>query len=195
MARAQNSSGGRIATVFFLGLFGVLAWFLAPFAFPVYKWMHVDFAKLAEQHREKQHASLALLSTEFTFTLAYLPRGERDPHPWAIVKMNPPWGDATADPYEDEEQFLRRCVIISDRNGGPPSQLHLGSGHYKDLYFTAKGWRLPPGSLGKTRARPVILYQASTFDKIPYAEAEMYHYAITQTKEWEQDDDWAPATP
>jgi len=194
MPRAANSAS-RIATVFFLVLFCVLVWFVAPLFLPVWKWRNLDFAEVAAKH----HRDESKLKTEFDVVLRFRPRGNNyaDPLSWQIVTMKPEWNQV----YErqlDEDHLLVRCALLSDRSGEPPSEIYVGAS-YKDRYFRAKVWRLPPGALGFGKTRPVVVYQAMSFEKMSIGEAQMLDVQLTG-RDWEdddliaeRDDGWDPA--
>jgi hypothetical protein len=187
MAKAQ-SSASRVITFFLLVVFCAIGWYIAPMFLPVYRWQHVDFAKIAAEATRNGHPTTAAqLAKVFDVEFAYVERGAGDPRPWVLLKMTPSWAEATGN--EDEEGVAVRCTVIGERTGLTVSQLMLGSNNFKDRFFTAKAWRLPPGSLGKDPIRPVLLFQGGTLEHMEHGKAESLNWALKNSKEWEVDDD------
>lgn len=196
MATAKSSSGG-IVSLLVLVVLGAVAWFIAPMFLPVFRWQNVDFAKIAsDATRRGFPTTAAVVSTEFDVEFAYLPRGATDPHPWVLLGMSPTWADATGDESNDEAGIAVRCNVIGDRTGKPVSDFLLGSNHYKDRFYQAKAWRLPPGSLpGFSGERPILLFKGGTLEKMEYTKAEVLHFALRDPTAWEHDDDgWVAPT-
>jgi hypothetical protein len=194
MAKAKTSASG-IITLFVLALLGAVAWFVAPMFLPVYRWQHVDFARIAaDASRRGIPTTIAQVSTEFDVEFAYQPRGTGDPRPWVLLAMTPSWADATGDDANDESGKAVRCTVIGERTGKTVSDFLLGSNHYKDRFFQAKAWRLPPGSLpGMDAQRPIILFKGGTLEKMEYGKAETLQFALRDPRLWEPDDDeWTP---
>jgi len=193
MAKAKNSASS-IITFFILALFGVVAWYIAPMFLPVYRWQHVDFTKIAADATKRGiPTTTALVSTEFDVEFAYLSRGEGDPRPWVLLGMKPTWAEATGDDSNDESGKAVRCNVIGERTGLTVSQFLLGSNHYKDRFFIAKAWRLPPGSPGLDPERPTLLYKGGTLEKMDYGKAESLNFSLRDPKIWEPDEDgWEP---
>ncbi|NRA37994.1 MAG: hypothetical protein HRU15_07635 [Planctomycetes bacterium] len=160
----------------FLGLVvaGVLFWQIAPMFLPIYKWTKVDFKKIAEKTGKPQ----AELEKVFSIKMRFNPRGsdDRDPAGWEILEMSPEWIDADTEawPKEDEYKLTVRCKLISDRTGGRPSDFMVGKFYY-DRYFSCKAQRLPPGALGQTSPRPILLYDAGTLQALDRGEVLNYH--------------------
>lgn len=195
MAKAKTSASG-IITLFLFALFGVGAWFISPMFLPVYRWRNVEFATIAaEATRRGTPTTTALVSTEFDVEFTYASRGPGDPHPWLLLAMTPTWAEATDDEANDESGRAIRCNVIGERTGESVSQFLLGSNHYKDRFYRARAWRLPPGALpGFGSERPIILFKGGTLEKLEYTRAEVLHFALRDPKIWELDDDgWAPA--
>ena len=194
MAKAKNS-GSTIVALVILAVLGVVAWFIAPMFAPVYRWQHVDFAKIAaDATRRGIPTTTALVSTEFDVEFAYVSRGPGDPRPWVLLAMTPTWAEATGEDSNDEAGKAVRCNVIGERTGLTVSEFLLGSNHYKDRFFQAKAWRLPPGSIGLDLERPTILFKGGSLEKMEYGKAESLNYALRDPKVWEPDDDsWVPA--
>ncbi len=195
-ARPQSSTS-RILTIFMLVAFGALVWFLAPFALPVYRWVHVDFADIsAKANANGYKVTLDQVSKKYKVEFGYLPRGKGDPRPWVLLKMTPDYYSVVPDDdfSVDEEGLLLRATIISDRNGEQPSEFLRGAGQSKDRYFRAEAWRFPPKSLGlNTGERPVILYDAMSLEKLTIGQA-MYQQGLVDnpTLTIPDDDGWVP---
>lgn len=156
----------------------IIAWLISDLFLPVWRWQNVDWAKMARELKmsEEQVRQPRLA------TLTWRPRGEKDPVPWQLINLSPPWGEG------EEDRLLVRCSLISERTGTPPSALHTGSGHRRDRFFTAKVWRFPNGSFGLNAYRPVLVYDAWSFDKCDVTAAEGWMGTIF-TPEWSNDDE------
>lgn len=188
MARPQ-SSASKIIILLLLAVLGAIAYALAPMFLPVYRWMNVDFAKIAREATARGiPTSAALVAKPFEVEFAYVERGPDDPRPWVLLSMNPTWAEATGD-VEDEAGLALRCTVIGDRTGKPISGFLLGSHNYKDRFFKAKVWRLPPGSLGLDKERPIILFDAMTLEKMDIGRAEELNYQLKNHLVWTQDED------
>lgn len=187
-------------SIFVLVVIGTIAWFLAPWFLPVYRWLHVDFEKIAAQAKTNgYHVTTEQVSTIYKVEFAYLPRHKTDPRPFVLLKMDPPYYDIVPDDdwSVDEDGLLLRCTVINDREGKPPSEFYYGSGQFKDRYFKAEAWRLPPKSLGlSTGDRPVILYNAMTLEKLSIGEAQGRQGRVDDPRLSIPDEDgWAPPEP
>lgn len=194
MARSQ-SSASKIIILLLLVVLGAIAYALAPMFLPVYRWMNVDFAKIAREATARgMPTSAALVGKQFEVEFAYVERGPTDPRPWVLLSMNPTWAEATGDAEQDEAGLARRCIVIGDRTGKPVSSFLLGSHNFKDRFFKAKAWRLPPGSLGLDKERPIILFDAMTLEKMEIGRAEQINYQLKNQDIWTPDDDgYTPA--
>jgi hypothetical protein len=183
MASGSKSSASTIATIAVVIPLLVLTYYLSHFFLPMWRWQHLDFVKLSTQTGIPQNR----LTQVFQWELRYHPRGAGDPAPWQIISSAPTWGSLL--PEEDEDKVLVRCSLISDRDGGPPSAMRLGSGSARDYYFKVTGWRLPGGSLGKgVRKRPLLVY--SDMEKMEVGSALSYDSDIRSSPAWENDDTW-----
>jgi hypothetical protein len=186
MAAGTKSSVSKVALLIALIPVGIAVFYVAKFFLPVWLWMNVDFAKIARD----SGAAESQLRKEFTMKVRYAPRGDGDPIPWQIIEMTPAWSEV--DPsHDDEFQTLVRVHFIAAKHGGPPSQLILGSGGaagFQDRYFDAKGYRLPPGSLGYPKARPVVVY--TELEKMTNKGTSGFWDATVKEKGWMSDDDW-----
>lgn len=158
---AAEEKARKLSIFIFLVIFGIVGWHIAPMFLPVYKWMNVDFKKIAAETGKPQ----AELEKVYTVTVRYRPRGNNDLDPagWEILVMDPEWGEMHTEEWskEDEYHVYVRCRMISDRTGSAPSQFTVGKFYY-DRYFTCKAQRLPPRALKQKSSRPVLLYQADT---------------------------------
>jgi hypothetical protein len=174
MAGAVSS---KMATIVVVIPLLVLAYFLAPMALPVWRWQHLnDWTEVAK----KLAISEKEAKQEYKVVMRYNPRGDTDPYPWQIISMDPPWVSIN-DKRDDEDHVLVRCTLISDRDGGPPSKLFLGSGGpaaYKDRYWKGVVWRFPPGAFGFGFSRPLVVYRGDMWEKMEIAEAEALHTDI-----------------
>lgn len=193
MADRPQGSTSRILTLFLLAIFGAIAWFLAPFFLPMYRWMKVDFAKEAQAATSRGFPCTEdQLKTVFDVEVAYHPRGDNDPRPFVLMRMTPDYFSVYPDDNWswDEESLALRIVFIGDRTGTPPSDFNFGGGTYQHRYFKAKAWRFQPDSLGfKTEERPVILYDEMTLDKFSIGEAQVRHEQLINPRIWTPDDD------
>ena len=79
-----------------------------------------------------------------------------------------------------------RCTLVSERDGEPISKLWIG-GVKEERFFRIKGWRLPPGALGKNPKRPVIVYQGLSLEKCDLSVGIPMKEAVAN---WENDDKW-----
>ncbi len=195
MASRPQSSTSRIMTIFILGVIGTIAWFIAPLFLPMYRWLQVDYAKIAQTAQANGYQVTAeQVATKYTIEFIYLPRHPSDPRPFVLLKMDPPYYDVVPDDdwSVDDDGVLVRCTIINDRQGQPPSDFMLGAGHFKDHFFVAKGWRFPPKSLGlNTGDRPVIVYDSMSLDKMEYGAAQQIHSNLNNPTIYvHDDDDW-----
>lgn len=191
------SSTSKIVTLIVLCIFGLVFWYAAPFFLPRYRWTEVKFDELAKQATAKGFPTTAAkLETQFAVEFGYVPRGPGDPRPWVLFKMTPAWHEFTGNPDDDEVGVMKRCAIISDRTGVSITGYLLGSGQFKDRYFRAKAWRLPPGSLKFPEERPVVLFEAMTLEKFEIGEADVLSAASRNPKAWQPDDDgYEPPAP
>jgi hypothetical protein len=186
MSAPPGQISAKLALIAVLIPLALVAWYFAPLFLPVWRWQHLDFAQLAKQHNLPE----AELQRQFRVVIRHAPRGDGDPVPWQIMTMDPPWDKA------DEDKLLVRATVISDRTGTPPSQLNLGSGHWKDKYFSATAWRLPPGSCGYNLHRPVLIYDGGSLEKLDIPHATTMESYIVQER-WPNDDEdaedgWQP---
>ena len=185
---ADTTTGQKIIlSVFFAGL-GVVVWIMLPLFLPVYLWMEVDFKQLAEQHKNLEGATLEELQKEWTWKVYYNPRGEGDPLPWQIMSDNenyPAWIT------DDEYNTLVRVNFISAAEGTKPSSFFLANANDYDRFYTATGFRLPPGSLGIDNKRSIFLFTAREKENFGMSKAHIDHIRTsTGDNLWLNDDDW-----
>ena len=143
----------------------IIAWFVAPLFAPMYRLLYVDFMK----ESIRSGIPVEELKKEYEVVVFYNPRGndDRDPAGWSIMDTVPDWFESSTDAWkkEDELDVAVRCKLISDRTGKPPSTVFIGS-FPRDRYYKCKVWRFKPGALEQESPRPVILFQADTWEKL-----------------------------
>ncbi len=190
MGTTTGNSSSKIAGFFVTAVLLIVGAVVAKMFVPWYRLTEVDFAAIAR----KNQLTVAFVQKEYDVTVCYRPRGEGDPNPWLIMQMTPTWAEATGDPELDEAGFARRCCFISEKDGGTVSKFWLGSLSPKDLYWSAKAWRLPAGALpGKGRGRPILLYRSGSLEKMSFAQSDILHADLRDSNKWEIDvDDWTP---
>jgi len=192
---ASSKFRARIMLVLFLAIFGAIAWMVAPLFVPIYRWTEVDFQKIAEQHE----IAVDRLEAKRQVTLRYQPRGSDDPLPWQMlvreVSETPDWVVDERGEKVNEYKTLVRVDLISDRSGEQPSSL-TPRNLPQDRYYRAEAWRLPPGSLGRDHPRPVLLYDAATWEQMNISDAKVLHENLQDSlrkggeDDWISDDDW-----
>jgi len=161
MSGGTNTNVSKIAVLLVLIPFGFVAWYVAPMILPVYRWQNVDFAQLAKTYDVPEFE----LRTEFSMMVYFNPRVPNDPSPYQIIQCNPTWKSVNpAHVDESVPPLAVRCTLVSERDGEPISKLWIG-GVKEERFFRIKGWRLPPGALGKNPKRPVIVYQGLSLEK------------------------------
>lgn len=185
-----SNSSSKIAGFLVAAVLLIVAAVIGKMFIPYYRLKDVDFAAIARKHQLKE----SFVRQEYDVTVGYRPRGEGDPNPWVITEMKPSWADATGDPDQDETGFARRCAFVSEKDGLTVSKFWLGAMNYKDLYWTAKAWRLPAGALpGQGRGRPILLYRSGSLEKLSFSQSDILHVDLRDTGKWEIDDeDWTP---
>ncbi len=189
MGVATSNSSSKIAAYLITAVLLIAGFFISKLFLPWYRWLEVDFAAIARKSQLQE----AFVRKEYDVTVGWQPRGEGDPNPWVLLDQKPTWAEATGDPDTDETNFARRCVFINDVSGGTVSKFSLG-GTYQHWFYSAKVWRLPPGSLpGKGRNRPILLYKDLSLEKVSIGEAQVFYEALRDPKRWERDEeDWTP---
>lgn len=187
----HTKSTSKWFTLVVLLIIGGVGWYYSPMFLPRYRWSEVKFNEIAQDAATRGiKTDMKKLETQFDIEFGLLKRGSNDPRPWVLFRMNPQWHEFTMNPDDDETGLMKRCYIISDRTGQPVPEYLLGSGQYKDRFYGAKAWRLPPGSLGfPDDGHPVILYEASTLEKFEIGRAQVLSNASRDVREWEEDDD------
>ncbi len=176
----------------------VVAWFMAPYFLPVYAWLHLDWNTLATE----TGIPLEQLQEERDFVFRYAPRGENDPTPWQLIShrhgsVTPDWMTDEHGTLIDEYQTLIRVHIVSDGHGDSPSTMWINAGITSNIYWEARGWRLPPGSLGRSGPRGVVLIRQSSWRRCNYSQALFYDGTIRRglrrsedlERGWISDDD------
>jgi hypothetical protein len=180
MVAGSNKNVGRIAFLAVLIPILIGAWFAAPTFLPMFRWLHVDLKEIARTTNVPE----AQLAIEYTMQVRYNPRGEGDPLPWQILSCNPTY--PIANPDEDETNVLVRCNLLSGNDGTPPGTMTINN-TFKDRYYNAKALRLPPGTLGRTNKRPVVVYNALDFTRMDITGADTAQRTVNT---WENDNDW-----
>ena len=187
------SSASKIVALIVLIVIGTIFYNVSHLFLPRYRWVSVNFEEIAQKATARGMPTTAdKLRTKFDVEFGYYPRGKKpdqDPNPWVLLKMTPAWHEFTGNDDDSEVGIARRAIIISDRTGEPLSGFALGSGQFKDRYFRAKAWRFPPGSLGKSSDRPIILVEAMELEKFDIGAAEVINAALRDPTQWTPDDD------
>lgn len=187
MASGTNTSTSKIATIVVLIPILIAAWFAAPWVLPVWYWQNVDLEAIARDHAKDGYTKESL-ATEFEWIVFYNPRGGRssqDPCPYQIYSSKPAW-KSTYPNSVDEHQLMVRVSLICENDGEAISKLWVGVTP-GECFFKIKGLRFPPGTLGKPKGRPVLVYQSLSLEKVDLSQGISM---VTQTKEWENDDLW-----
>ena len=159
----------------------VVAWFMAPYFLPVYAWLHIDWPSMAQE----LDIPLEQLQDERDFVFRYAPRGDNDPIPWQLISVRhgsvtPDWMTDDHGRLIDEFQTLIRVHLVSDGHGKSPSAMWINAGIATNIYWQARGWRLPPGALGRSGPRGVILFQQNTWRRCDNNQSIYYHSTIRQ---------------
>lgn len=187
MASGTNTSTSKIATIIVVIPIVIAAWFAAPWFLPVWRWQNIDWEALARDHSNNGYTMKAL-KQEFQFVVAYKPRGGRganDPVPFQIITSSPAWKSVHPQ-AEDENELRVRCSVISEFDGEPISKLWIGT-RDDEAIFKITGWRFPPGSFGKPKGRPVIVFQGFSLEKLELSQAINL---VNTSRLWENDDEW-----
>lgn len=187
MSSGTNTSTSKIATIVVLIPITIAAWFAAPWVMPVWRWQNVDVEEIVREHG-KDGYTRERLATEFEWTVYYNPRGGRgsnDPCPFQIYSSTPAWKSVYPEDI-DENELMVRATVISEQDGEPISKLWIGVTP-GESFFTIKGWRFPPGSFGKPKGRPVLVFKGFSLSKVDISQGMSM---VTQTKAWENDDLW-----
>lgn len=167
---SANDKTSKVVSLLFLVAILVVFYIISPLFLPVWRWQHRPLEKVSEE----QNIPLELL-VERPYDLRYNPRAKGDPLPWQIMVHTaseaPEWAKTPDGEPIDEYKMLVRVDMINDRTGKKPNENFLGGTQYDKLY-RVRGWRLPAGSLGREHSRPILLYQGSTFEKVPIGEAK-----------------------
>ncbi len=189
MSTGTNNSSSKIATIVVLIPILAALWYAAPWVLPVWWWQNVDIEALARTNAEAGYTKESL-EKEFDFVVYYNPRGGRsststDPCPFQIIESKPAW--KTVYPMGvDEFELLVRCSLVDERDGEPISKLWVGSVS-EEGFFKIRGWRFPPGSFGKPKGRPVVVFKGLSMEKLDLSKALSYEGTV---KTWENDDEW-----
>ena len=178
---ASNTVASRLAVLVVLTPFLVALWFAAPYVLPMWRWQHMDLEALAKT----SGTPLATLEQRYLVVFRHSERGPNDPLSWQLLEMKPEWKDG------EEDKLAVRATIVSDRSGEPISAMSLGSGSYKDRYFKAEAWRLPPGAFGFNKHRPVIVFDHQTLEKLGISPAMSWEDTVgsQHSPKWPNDDD------
>jgi hypothetical protein len=177
MPSAPSKMSAKISLLIVLIPICAIAWYAAPLLLPMWRWQHMQFDVLAK----KLGVSETSLQQQVKVTIRHAPRGDQDPVPWQLVTTEPA--------REDEDHLLIRAVIIGDRDGQPVSAFNLGSGSFKDRYYTATAWRFPAGTFSTlNQKRPVVVFDAFSLEKVDTSKA-IYWDAELRDRLWENDDE------
>jgi hypothetical protein len=182
---AGSAASSKVVSVFLLLGFVILLYIASPYVLPTWRWLHVDFEKIAAQQKEPE----AQLRQLYDVQLWYHPRGPTDPCPWQIVSMSPAW-NSLDDKRDDEDHVLIRCTFICEGDGKSISSLWLGSGNYRDRFWRAKVWRFPPGSFGFNSKRPVLVWKLRSNEKLDFGTCEVLDANMRHvgSETWDNDD-------
>lgn len=184
MSGGTNSSVSKIAMLAVAVPLLALGWFMAPWIMPVWRWQNLDFAAIAKAH-EKEKLTEAMLRQEYDMVVWYKARKAGDPMPYVIVSCNPPihtiWPDY---PNEVTPPLLVRATVVSERDGEGISKMWVGATP-EERFFKIRGWRLPPGSLGKNPKRTVVVYQGFSLEKVDISIGVQKR---SDVERWEVDD-------
>lgn len=183
---ASSPAGAKIAGLVVLIPVLVLGWFALPFVAPMWRWQNFNAEELARKHGLTVHQ----IQTTYQVIVRIAARGDGDPCPWQLVSSSPEFDGYGKPEFDSEKNMLVRCTLLSDRTGEGPSALFLGSGAVQDRYFKATVWRLPKGSFGQNRHRPVLIYNAATFEKLERNEVYSWEQTVKSTGDegWTNDD-------
>jgi len=155
MANKNSSSSKILGFLLLLPVIGLL-WYLAPLVLPVWLWLHLDFKAIADKYK----LPLAEVTKEYDFMVRYRPRAAKDPVPFQLFDLQPPWNDIPT--HEDEDHLLLRVVFISDLTGTGPNEGYIGDSP-KGQYFKGTCWRLPKGSIpGVNKFHPILVYKGAS---------------------------------
>jgi hypothetical protein len=179
MAGTPTKLGSRLAVIMVVIPMLALAYFISPFFLPRWRWENLAWDELAL----KMGKPRAQLEKTYQVVVRYAPRTDSDPTPWQILSSEPLY-----DPENDEPNHMVRVTLISDRSGEAPSKLRLGSGNYRDLFFTGTVWRLPPGTLGFNKFHPLVVYDGYSFEKLESNAAYRWSGEMKETEKWTSDD-------
>ena len=183
--RGEKSGGGIVFVAFVLFVL-VIAWIVAPYFLPMYRWLDLDWQAAADVHSK---VSLADVQQNRKFIVRYNPRDSvaNDPIPWQIVLENESSLPKSWPDHEGEYDICIRLNIYSDRDGKVLPKLFTVGSTVQDRYFNVEGWALPPKSLGSTNPRPVLLLDRWSMSKMTIGEAKGVEGRAT---EFADDDDW-----
>jgi hypothetical protein len=190
---ATKSSVGCIASVVVLIPLLIVAWYMAPLFLPMWRWQNLDFEVLSQQTKRPK----AELEKKYKMLVRFGPRNnnEDDPIPWQVLSMSPAWDKEN----ETDPPVMVRVSMLSDQTGEMPSGLLAGVGRQSyERFFRCDGWRLPPGTFGQDKKRPVVIIDMGTWQKVGMNEAIQYDGKISDRKfetddKWEdRDDGWTP---
>ncbi len=158
-----------------------LVYFISPMFLPRWRWENMS-NKWPELAQKLGKPSTVLQKT-YQIVARYAPRTDADPTPWQILTSEPLY-----DPENDEPNHIVRVTLISDRTGEPPSKLRLGSGNYRDLFFSGSVWRFPKGAFGFNKFHPVVVFDGYSFDKVESNVAYRWDGDMKETQKWTSDD-------
>lgn len=187
MSTGTSTSSSKIALAIVVIPILVGVWFALPWFLPMWRWQNIDTEKIAREHAA-EGVTKAQLETSIDFVVWYHPRdrAKKDPAPFQIISATPAW-KSMGEKFEDEERLLVRATVISERDGEPISKIWIKASEQEN-FFKIKGWRFPPGSFGKAKGRPVIVYDGYSLEQVELGAAQVMH---AEAQGWENDNDWA----
>ena len=179
MSGTPSKTGARLALIVVLIPIGAVLYYLSPFLLPVWRWENMsDWSSLST----KLGKPATQLQKTYKVVMRHNPRADNDPTPWQVINSEPAY-----DPENETPNRLVRCTLISERTGTPPSALRLGS-NYRDAFFTGTVWWFPAGAFGFNKARPVLVYDGWSFEKLSSSEAYRWDGEMKETQKWTNDD-------
>jgi hypothetical protein len=188
---ASRASSGWIATFVVLIPLFIVGWFMLPLFLPMWRWQHIDWPVLATELKLPEER----ISQKFSVVVRSAPRGLDDPIPFQITALKPTWQSMDPKTHDDENNLMVRVSLISDRTGEVPSGLTTGLGSTeRDRWFRVEGWRLPPGTFGTNKKRPVFVADMATWEKMNVTdnlqnESKVRDRKIDVDDAWEDRDD------
>lgn len=192
-----EKSRSWISLLIILAILGGAGWFIGDLFFPVFRWLHVDFAALSTEYKIPQDQ----LETPQKVVIRYASRGTDDPYPWQLIveteSETPNWVKGPDGEKANEYRTLVRVHLIGDRSGGNPRFMIPGKTR-QDMYYKALAWRFPKNALGTGSARFVLMVDENSLEKLGIEKALSMGHGIEaglkkdpdSDQSWITDDDW-----